>query len=76
MTLYYAIKHGNIELYCHVIQDVCIILPAQSISKSKYAQTLLRQIHIIDANVADFLLQKAYFANALVNPCELPHTFL
>lgn len=35
----------------------------------------MRQIHIIDTTAADFILQEAYLANALVNPRGLPHTF-
>lgn len=44
-------------------------------SKPKYAQALLRQIHIIDIQAGDSILQEAYLANALVSPHELPYTF-
>lgn len=36
---------------------------------------MLRQMHILDTTAADPILQRAYIANALVNPRGLPFTF-
>lgn len=74
MTFCYAIKHGNVELLRHAIKKVCIIMQAPITSKSKYAQVLLRQFHIINTKFANSILQKMYLANALINLQGLPHT--
>lgn len=75
MNLCYAIKFGDTGLLRHAIRDVAIILQAPSSGKPKYAQKLLRQLHIVDTASADPVLQEAYLANALVNPRGLPNTF-
>ncbi len=43
--------------------------------KLKYAQVFLRQIHIIDINTTNLVLQEAYLAYILVNPCRFSYTF-
>lgn len=75
MTLSYAIKHGDIGLFRNAMREVCVILQALTAAKPKYAQAMLRQLHIFDTKASDPLLQKAYLANAFVNPCGLPHIF-
>lgn len=50
-------------------------MQAPSASKPKYARALLRQIHIMDTNAADLVLQDTYLANALVNPRGLSYNF-
>lgn len=57
------------------MREICIILQAPTTRKLKYAQELLRQMHIFDTTAANPILQKAYLANALVNPQGLGHTF-
>lgn len=74
-TLSYSIKWGDVGLLKIAFRKVCIIIQAPSVNKPKYAQEMLRQMHIIDSNAADLVLQNAYIANALVNPRGLPHTF-
>lgn len=75
MTLYHAIKMSDIGLLCQAIREVCIILQAPATSKPKYAKAMLRQIHIIDTKAVEPIFQKAYLANALVNPRGMPQTF-
>ena len=75
MTFCYAIKNGDIGLLKHAMREVCIILQAPAASKPKYARAMLRQVHIFDTKAADPILQKAYLANALVNPRGKSQTF-
>ncbi|MCJ1465963.1 hypothetical protein MMC07_004582 [Pseudocyphellaria aurata] len=75
LTLCCAIKHGDTGLLRTAIREVCIVMPAPSASKPKYAKALLRQVHIIETTAADPTLQEAYLANTLVNLRGLPHTF-
>lgn len=75
MTLYYAIKNGDIGLLWHAMRKVGVILQAPAASKPKYARAMLRQLYIFDIQAADHILQKAYLANALVNPKGQPRTF-
>lgn len=75
MTLSYAIKHGDIGLLRHAMQEVSVILQAPAANKPKYARAMLRQLHIFDTKASDPQLQESYLANALVNPRGLPHTF-
>ena len=75
MTLCYALKNGDIGLLKHTMREVCIILQAPAASKPKYARAMLRQVHIFDTKAADPILQKAYLANALVNPRGKSQTF-
>ena len=75
MTLCYAIKHGDTGLFCHAMREICVILQALVACKPKYARAMIKQLHIIDTKSAAPILQEAYLANALVNPCGLPHTF-
>lgn len=75
MTLYYAIKNGDIGLLKHAMREVCIILQAPAALKPKYARAMLRQVHIFDKKVADPILQEAYLANALINPRGKPQSF-
>lgn len=75
LTLSYSIKWGDVGLLKIALRKVCIIIQAPSANKPKYAREMLRQMHIIDFNAADPVLQNAYIANALVNPRGLPHTF-
>lgn len=67
LTLCYFIKHGDISLLQAAMQEVCIILQEPIANKPKYARKMLRQLHIIDTNASDLILQKAFLANALVN---------
>lgn len=75
MSLCYAIKFGDMDLLCHTIREICIILQAPLPGKPKYARAMLRQIHVFDTEAADPILQEAYLANALVKLRKLPHTF-
>lgn len=68
LTLCYSIKNGDIGLLRDALQEVCIIFQASSANKPKYACETLHQLHVIDTPAADIILQKAYLANALVNP--------
>lgn len=75
MILYWSIKHEDIRLLKHIMQEICIILQVPTTQKPKYARKLLRQMHIFDTTTANLILQKAYLANALVNPQGLGHIF-
>ena len=68
MTLCHAIKRSNIKLLCYTLREICIIMQAPTTSKPKYALVLLKQLHIINTEVTDSILQEMYLANALVNP--------
>lgn len=68
MTLCFAIKHSDIGFLRVALREVYIILQAPSAKKPKYVREMLRQLHIIDITTADPILQKAYPANALINP--------
>lgn len=76
ITLSYTIKYDNIGLLQNLIQEVCIILQATTTGKSKYAQAMIKQLHIFDTKAFDFLLQEAYLANALIKFCGLPKYLL
>ena len=56
ITLYYAIKHGNIGLLRHALQEVAVIFQAPVAKKPKYARVLLKQIYTIDTKAADLIL--------------------
>lgn len=53
MTLSYAIKYGDISLFCHAIQEVMVIFQALAANKPKYVGTMLRQLHIFDTKAFD-----------------------
>ena len=67
LILCYSIKHRDIGLLETAMQEVCIILQSPINNKPKYARKMLQQLHIIDTNASDLILQKAFLANALIN---------
>ena len=75
MTLFYAIKYGDIGFLCHAMREVAVVLQAPAGNKQKYARAMLRQLYIFDTKASDPQLQDAYLANSLVNSRGLPHTF-
>lgn len=75
LTFCSSIKWGNVGFLKDAIQEITMILQAPSARKPKYAREILCQMHILDTTAADPILQRAYIANALVNPRGLPFTF-
>ena len=56
ITLSYTIKYENINLLHHVIREVCVILQVPMAKRPKYAQGILKQLHIFDTSSADPVL--------------------
>lgn len=71
----YAVKHSDIKFFFHAIREICIIFQALLAGKPKYAQKLLKQLHKIDTNAADPVLQEVHLVNKLVNSQDFPETF-
>ena len=68
LTLCYSIKHGNVGPLQSAMREVCIILQAPAANKPTYVCKMLRQLHIIDTNLFNPILNQVFLANALVNP--------
>lgn len=68
LTLFYSIKYGNVCFFQGTMREMCIILQVSSANKPKYAQKMLKQLHIMDITASNLILQQVFFANVLVNP--------
>lgn len=66
---------NNVGLFQIPLQKVCIIFQALSTNKPKYGREKLYQMHILDLNIANPVICKAYIANVLVNLQGLPYIF-
>lgn len=56
ITLYYAIKNGDIDILKYALREICIIFQSPVVGKPKYERAMLRQLHIFDTMAIDPVL--------------------